>query len=95
MLRECVAPSMIKLQHHFESNASNSVLYKMFKATEAGLSYQYHAAWNHVLEVLAVFFEVAAGTCNQIMNEVRLDLQQEFNNYRYFTSESYCLFSSV
>ena len=39
-------------------SVSTSV-YKMFHSVEGGLSYQYHASWGLILNIISTFFEVS------------------------------------
>ena len=71
MLRDCVASSISTLKQQLDKSGENSILHRMFDAAEAGLSFQYRSAWNHVLNNLATFFEVAAQECGEIMTSVR------------------------
>lgn len=43
----------------------------LFRAVEEGLTYQYHAAWASVLQVLRVFFEACGQQCHPIMQKVK------------------------
>ena len=45
-------------------------VHKMFKCVESGLSFQYHAAWGLILQILASVFDILGKTCHPIMKGV-------------------------
>lgn len=42
----------------------------LVRSVEEGLTYRFHAAWDGVLQVLEVFFEVCGKQCHPIMKKV-------------------------
>ncbi|XP_031453460.1 RRP12-like protein [Phasianus colchicus] len=70
LLNECIAPHMDELGNVSASApAPGSYLCKMFRSVEEGLTYRFHAAWDGVLQVLEVFFEVCGKQCHPIMRK--------------------------
>ncbi|XP_070609003.1 RRP12-like protein [Erythrolamprus reginae] len=71
LLKECVAPHVTELGHVSSATPSGSAAHicKMFRIVEEGLTYQYHAAWASVLQVLKVFFEACGQQCHPIMQK--------------------------
>ncbi|KAM3835428.1 RRP12-like protein isoform 1-T1 [Vipera latastei] len=71
LLNECVAPHVTELGLVSSTTPSGSAAHicKMFRAVEEGLTYQYHAAWASVLQVLRVFFEACGQQCHPIMQK--------------------------
>ena len=74
LLRDCIGGSIDALKNQLAQTGEQSVIHRVFKAAETGLSYQYHAAWDHVLHILATVFEVAGRQCSHIMVKVRTAL---------------------
>lgn len=60
LLSECLAPVTegISVLMKTAPSGANTPLHKIVKALEAGLGYQFHAAWGLVMQVFAVLFEV-------------------------------------
>ena len=54
------------------SSGGQSVIHKMFASLESGLSYQYHAAWGLVLQVLGACFQVGAYSTVRLEQNSRL-----------------------
>ncbi|XP_026529245.1 RRP12-like protein [Notechis scutatus] len=71
LLNECVAPLVTELGLVSSATPSGSAVHicKMFRAVEEGLTYQYHAAWASVLQVLRVFFKACGQQCHPIMQK--------------------------
>ncbi|XP_063163096.1 RRP12-like protein [Candoia aspera] len=71
LLNECVAPHMAELGLVSSATPSGSAAHvcKIFRAVEEGLTYQYHAAWASVLQVLRVFFEACGQQCHPVMHK--------------------------
>ena len=68
----CIAPSVDMLANAVSMAPAGTAtpLQKMFSCVEAGLSYQYHASWGLVLQIIAAFFDVIGKQCHQIMKKV-------------------------
>ncbi|GFR68565.1 ribosomal RNA processing 12 homolog [Elysia marginata] len=58
LLEECVEPYKEKLTHGQNSNQSLTSIQKVLKCLETGLSYQFHAVWELVLQLWSTAFLV-------------------------------------
>ena len=72
LLTECLTPSAERLENMIQIAPKGQVtpIHKVFKSVEGGLSYQYHAAWGLVLQVIATFFDSLGKPCQSIMKNV-------------------------
>lgn len=62
VLRECLEPQVESLTKALQSAgvSDSHPVKRILRSLEAGLSYQYHAAWGLVLKTLAVYFSLLA-----------------------------------
>ena len=51
------------------------------RAVESGLKYKYYSSWDHILKVLATFYQVAAGStlCQPFMAKVKFSTHEKHN----------------
>ena len=72
LLAECLAPCAERLENMIQMAPKGQVtpIHKVFKSVEGGLSYQYHAAWGLVLQVIGAFFDALGKPCHSIMKSV-------------------------
>ncbi|XP_064631172.1 RRP12-like protein isoform X2 [Lineus longissimus] len=68
VLQHCIAPNLDVVQTLLDSTpeGTKSPIHKMFASLEGGLSYQYHASWGHIIQMLAVFFSVLGKNCHKM-----------------------------
>ncbi|KAM6442361.1 RRP12-like protein [Liasis olivaceus] len=85
LLNECVAPHVTELGLVSSATPSGSAAHicKMFRTVEKGLTYQYHAAWASVLQVLRVFFEACGQQCHPVMHKCLQSLA-DLHSYSHF-----------
>ncbi len=71
IVAECLTDtSIVENMLHAAPKGQLTAVHKLFKSVEGGLSYQYHAAWGLVLQVLATVFQVLGKSCHSIMKGV-------------------------
>ncbi|XP_063236769.1 LOW QUALITY PROTEIN: RRP12-like protein [Bacillus rossius redtenbacheri] len=77
--RDCVGPACTpELAPRHAAHLARALA-----AVEAGLKYQYHAAWGHVLQVLAELFQVMGGTCQQLLLPCLRALAELRDSYKF------------
>ncbi|XP_048746321.2 RRP12-like protein isoform X2 [Ostrea edulis] len=76
LLNECLAPAAegISVLMMSAPSGANTPLHKIVKALEAGLGYQFHAAWGLVMQVFAVLFEVVGKECPVLFKKSLLSI---------------------
>ncbi|ELU03860.1 hypothetical protein CAPTEDRAFT_226490 [Capitella teleta] len=89
LLKQCVAPSIDDLKNELSAAPSGvSVISKIIVALEGGLSYQCHAVWDQVLQVLQAMFEVIGGAFAPLLTKCLLSLVDLRDSHRFaFTAE--------
>ncbi|XP_013379809.1 RRP12-like protein isoform X2 [Lingula anatina] len=83
LLQEIVAPNSDRFEVMLKSAPSSNLTEKLVKIIEGGLSYQYHASWNLVLQVLAKLFEVLGKQCHSVMRKCLLSLADLRDSYKF------------
>ncbi|KAK7479159.1 hypothetical protein BaRGS_00029600 [Batillaria attramentaria] len=70
LLQECIGAHADSLASQIKnSDASQTSVHKIIRALEAGLSYQFHATWDLVLQLLAVALEVFGKVCPTLLKQ--------------------------
>ncbi|XP_057657541.1 RRP12-like protein [Diorhabda carinulata] len=60
-----------------------SKIEKCIQSIQIGLSYQYNASWHQVLHVISVLFEVAGGSCSEMLLGLLTNLAELRDSYKF------------
>ncbi|CAH1783394.1 unnamed protein product, partial [Owenia fusiformis] len=85
VIEQCLGPVATKLESILQASpASNgTATYKLFKVLEKGLSYQYHAVWAQVFEILQCFFKVLGKPCAPMLNKCLLSMADLRDSFQF------------
>ncbi|XP_035210355.1 RRP12-like protein, partial [Stegodyphus dumicola] len=83
LLHKCIDPDSEVFQEFLLEDPVNNPMHKMFYHVESAMSYQYHKAWAHVLNVLTSFFQVMGKHCYTVMLKCLQSLADMHDSYKF------------